>query len=40
MEKYTTEQIGFAIKCRNEGLSWSKVADKMVEMLRGGDKNE
>lgn len=31
MEKYTTEQIGFAIKCRNEGLSWSKVADKMVE---------
>lgn len=31
MEKYTTEQIGFAIKCRNEGLSWAKVADKMVE---------
>ena len=29
--KYTTEQIGFAIKCRNEGLSWAKVADKMVE---------
>jgi hypothetical protein len=31
MKKYTTEQIGFAIKCRNEGLSWAKVADKMVE---------
>ena len=31
MVKYTTEQIGFAIKCRNEGLSWDKVAQKMTE---------
>lgn len=29
--KYTTEEIAFAIKCRNAGLSWQKISEKMTE---------
>tara|TARA_Y100001938_G_scaffold144031_1_gene217869 strand:+ start:14440 stop:15435 length:996 start_codon:yes stop_codon:yes gene_type:complete len=28
---WSTEEIGLAIKCREEGMSWAKVADALVE---------